>query len=73
MASEKKQRIRDNVRLITGWIFLAAGIFLLIAFVSYLFTWTVDQSLLSREELFASRSRSTNSGGILELSGQICS
>ena len=65
MASEKKQRIRDNVRLITGWIFLAAGIFLLIAFVSYLFTWTVDQSLLSREELFASEAEAANSGGIL--------
>jgi len=34
---EKKNRIRDNIRIISGWLFLALGAFLLVAFVSYLF------------------------------------
>lgn len=62
---EKKQRIGDNIRLITGWLFLALGIYLLVAFVSYLFTWTVDQSLLSREDLFVPEAGVANSGGLI--------
>ncbi len=65
MASDKKQRIRDNVRLIAGWLFLAVSLYLLVAFVSYLFTWTVDQSLLSHEHLFDSRAEAANSGGLI--------
>lgn len=37
---------KDSIRAIAGWLFLAIGVYLLIAFVSYLFTWTADQSLL---------------------------
>ncbi len=37
---------KETVRAIAGWLFLAIGVYLLIAFVSYLFTWTADQSLI---------------------------
>ena len=48
--TNKLQR-RENIRIVAGWRVLAGGIYLLITFVSYLFTWTVDQSLLSRDNL----------------------
>jgi acetyl esterase/lipase len=41
----KKLQRRENIRIVAGWLVLAVGIYLLITFVSYLFTWTVDQSL----------------------------
>ncbi|HOO70009.1 MAG TPA: DNA translocase FtsK 4TM domain-containing protein, partial [Bacteroidales bacterium] len=65
MASDKKQRIRDNFRLITGWLFLAVGLYLLTAFVSYLFTWTVDQSLLSQGGLSDPQAEAANSTGLI--------
>jgi len=65
MASDKKQRIRDNFRLIAGWLFLAVGLYLLIAFVSYLFTWTVDQSLLSEGSVSNLQSEPANSAGLI--------
>jgi len=66
MAKKVKDRqVHENIRLITGWLFLAVGLYLLIAFGSYLFTWTVDQSLLSQEDILASGEKAANSGGIL--------
>ena len=62
---EKKNRIRDNIRIISGWLFLALGAFLLVAFVSYLFNWTVDQSLLSGDSLFMPEDSAANSGGFI--------
>jgi len=62
---EKKLNVRENIRLITGWLFLALGVYLLIAFVSYLFTWTVDQSLLSHDDIFVPEAEVANSGGII--------
>ena len=66
MAKKVKDRqVHENIRLITGWLFLAVGLYLLIAFGSYLFTWTVDQSLLGQEDILASGEKAANSGGIL--------
>jgi DNA segregation ATPase FtsK/SpoIIIE, S-DNA-T family len=65
MASDKKQRIHDNFRLIAGWLFLAVGLYLLIAFVSYLFTWTVDQSLLSQGGMSDPQADAANSAGLI--------
>jgi S-DNA-T family DNA segregation ATPase FtsK/SpoIIIE len=65
MASDKKQRIRDNFRLIAGWLFLAVGLYLLVAFVSYLFTWTVDQSLLSEGGMSDPQAEAANSAGLI--------
>ncbi|HOG25388.1 MAG TPA: DNA translocase FtsK 4TM domain-containing protein [Bacteroidales bacterium] len=65
MASEpeRKKHSREIVRLTAGWIFLGLGVFLLVAFVSYLFNWTVDQSLLSGDNLLIPEDKAANSGG----------
>ena len=65
MASEleRKKSTREIIRLIAGWLFLGLGVFLLVAFVSYLFNWTVDQSLLSGDHLFIPEDSAANSGG----------
>ena len=61
----KKLQRRENIRIVAGWLVLAVGIYLLITFVSYLFTWTVDQSLLSRDNLLVTEMEAANRGGLL--------
>ncbi len=62
---DKKPKRRENIRIIAGWLVLALGIYLLITFVSYLFTWTVDQSLLSRDNILISEIDAANKGGLI--------
>lgn len=52
MSAAEKQELkairRDNIRWMTGFIFLAVGIFLICSLVSYLFYWRDDMSVMTQ-------------------------
>lgn len=54
MSAAEKQELkairRDNIRWMTGFIFLAVGIFLICSLVSYLFYWRDDMSVMTQGE-----------------------
>lgn len=60
-------KTKDSIRLVIGWLFLALGVYTLIAFGSYVFTWTIDQSLLDQENMLSNLVTAKNSGGKLGL------
>jgi S-DNA-T family DNA segregation ATPase FtsK/SpoIIIE len=56
------------MRILLGFIFLALTIFTVVALVSYIFTWTSDQSLLRDPQVLSSAAEeASNSGGRIGL------
>lgn len=55
----------EVVRFVAGSIFAILAVFTLVSFVSYLFTWAEDQSLLSDDNLFTNVVNASNWGGKL--------
>ena len=56
---------REAWRIITGLCFCLFGIYTLVALVSFLFTWTQDQSFLTHPDFFSSSVSVDNGGGKL--------
>ena len=54
-----------NVRLLTGILLALIALYTLATLISYIFTWSKDQSLLSNPELFSPGQRAFNIGGKL--------
>ena len=56
------------LRILLGFIFLAITIFTVVALVSYIFTWTSDQSLVRDPQVLSGAvEEASNSGGRLGL------
>lgn len=60
--SEESKRI---IRVVTGVIFGIVTVYTIVALVSYMFTWTADQSLKFNHDLSSVKSSAANSGGKL--------
>lgn len=58
---------KEAVRAIASWLMLAIGIYLLIAFVSFLLNWSTDQSALSLGYRPDADMQIANKGGIIGL------
>ncbi|MCL2727715.1 MAG: DNA translocase FtsK [Bacteroidales bacterium] len=56
---------KEALRIIIGLFFCLFGVYTLVALVSFLFTWTQDQSLLTHPNLFNSSVSADNGGGKL--------
>ncbi len=71
-AKKKKRSARKgpsqfwrNVRLLTGILLALIALYTLATLISYIFTWSKDQSLLSNPELFSPGQKAFNIGGKL--------
>ena len=52
-----------NVRFVLGLVFALLAVFTLVSIVSYLFTWSEDQSLLSDDGIYSNAVTAENTGG----------
>ena len=62
---ERRARILRLLRIITGVVFGILALYTLASLVSYLFTWTSDQSLVFEDRIFSNGTSAENSGGKL--------
>lgn len=53
----------EIVRFVAGSLFAILAVFTLVSFISYLFTWAEDQSLLSDDSIFSNVVKASNWGG----------
>ncbi|MDY0174274.1 MAG: DNA translocase FtsK [Bacteroidales bacterium] len=58
---------KEIIRIVASWLMLAVGVYLLIAFVSFLFHWSTDQSTLSLGYNSSPDIQIANKGGIVGL------
>ena len=64
-SAERRARILRLLRIITGVVFGILALYTLASLVSYLFTWTSDQSLVFEDRIFSNSTSAENSGGKL--------
>ena len=58
---------KEAFRLLCGLVSLAAAAFTLFSLISYLFTWSDDQSLFMNKDMFDAAVETENGGGKLGL------
>ena len=64
-AARKPSQFWRNARLLTGILLALIALYTLATLVSYIFTWSKDQSLLTNPELFSPGQKAFNIGGKL--------
>ena len=64
-AAKAPSQLGRNLRLLTGILLALIALYTLATLISYVFTWSKDQSLLSNPELFAPGQKAFNIGGKL--------
>ena len=62
---QKPARDWRVLRIVMGLVFLVLAVYSLVSLVSYIFTWSKDQSLLTAENFFSDETIAYNSGGKL--------
>lgn len=67
LVEKPETHVMRTVRLVVGWFFLAAGLYLLVAFTSFIFTWKVDQSVALSDSLFSNTTEAVNGAGKIGL------